>query len=336
MGIKISSLLSEKLEFECEVVTPMFIGGADKSKAELRSSSIKGLLRFWWRVVYGYMFDSIESMKAKESEIFGSNEKSSSFKVIIYEISKKPVKEILPGGKGYKVYSNSKNKEFFLKIIDYLAYGSLLEHVKETKRNEYIKEYYPVGTTFKISFIFKNLKFKNDILVAFKMLYFYGGIGAKSRNGFGCFRIIKDEKVLSKVEFKTKTYENIDIKNFLIFSKMTKNFKIDREYDKWEDALSDIGIVYRESRLSLENRHVFDKRAKIGLPIIAKGEKVPEEFKNNRLAKPLFIHVSKSKSKDKDKYFYKSSILLLPYYFDSCYNFWNNLIKELEKNIKKV
>ena len=32
-----------------EVVTPMFLGGADQSPDGIRPSSVKGALRFWWR-----------------------------------------------------------------------------------------------------------------------------------------------------------------------------------------------------------------------------------------------------------------------------------------------
>ncbi len=39
-------------DFTIEVVTPAFLGGSD-TNAELRSASFKGLLRYWWRVLYG-------------------------------------------------------------------------------------------------------------------------------------------------------------------------------------------------------------------------------------------------------------------------------------------
>lgn len=34
-----------------EIVTPMFIGGSDQQTAQLRPSSLKGALRFWWRAL---------------------------------------------------------------------------------------------------------------------------------------------------------------------------------------------------------------------------------------------------------------------------------------------
>ena len=57
-------------EFEIEVVTPMFLGGADPTKAELRVPSIKAAMRFWWRALYDG--NDIENMAKKEAEIFGS------------------------------------------------------------------------------------------------------------------------------------------------------------------------------------------------------------------------------------------------------------------------
>jgi len=39
----------KKVTFECEVITPMFMAGADGRKPELRPSEFKGMMRFWWR-----------------------------------------------------------------------------------------------------------------------------------------------------------------------------------------------------------------------------------------------------------------------------------------------
>lgn len=38
--------MSKKIIFECEVVTPMFLAGADGKTPELRAPSIKGAIRF--------------------------------------------------------------------------------------------------------------------------------------------------------------------------------------------------------------------------------------------------------------------------------------------------
>ena len=40
------------ITFELETITPMFMAGADGETFELRPSSIKGDMRFWWRAYY--------------------------------------------------------------------------------------------------------------------------------------------------------------------------------------------------------------------------------------------------------------------------------------------
>jgi CRISPR-associated protein Cmr1 len=54
------------------IVTPLFMSGSDKSKAELRVPSIKGVLRFWWRALALGRLGSVDKVREEESRIFGS------------------------------------------------------------------------------------------------------------------------------------------------------------------------------------------------------------------------------------------------------------------------
>ncbi len=312
----------EKIDFEVEVVTPLFMGGAEKEKAEIRGSSIKGLLRFWWRIANGNNYKSIKEMYKAESKIFGNTDNSSNFKIKIKSINNQPKSTNLPTGKTFNVKGHN------LGIIDYLAFGSLRDF------KNYIKQYYPEGTKFAISFTFYDKNAKKEVLQAFWLLEKYGGLGAKSRNGFGCFKIINGDEKLNDVKLKKEIYNNAEPKDFLIFSKEVKNFKLpnsssnSKNYNSWVDALSDAGLVYRKARLALEPRHVYHRRAKIGLPIIAFKEpisdKYKKEYKEGRLAKPLFLHVSKIKETE-----YQSSILVVPYTFNGNFDkkFWEDFFK---------
>ena len=71
----------KEIEFSCEIVTPLFLGGANSNKAELREASIKGMLRFWWRALYGD--EDYKSMRKRESEIFGSTESKSRVEISV-------------------------------------------------------------------------------------------------------------------------------------------------------------------------------------------------------------------------------------------------------------
>lgn len=346
--IEISKLKTEKITFECEVVTPMFIGGANKEDAELRGASIKGLLRFWWRVINGYKFNNVKEMLKKENEIFGSTENSSSFDIKLFSSNFQTSKNSLSPGIRYKdsitiIDRNTGNrykKEINLGIIDFLAFGSLIEYNKEKKSNIYLRRHIPVNTKFEIHILFKNSKYLKDILQSFIMLSKHGGIGSKSRNGFGCFKILNNNKLLDQYKIDNKIYENIEPKSFLIFSNKTKKINLPRTYDTWENALSYVGLLYRDSRLKLDNKHNYENRSKIGLPIIAKGEANAEPYKNLRLSKPLFLHVDKIKDNE-----YKSHLFLLPYQFKKLENqgtiyyfdqeFWDKFQGFLLNNINK-
>lgn len=58
----------EKITFECEVVTPMFLGNATK-ELELRVPALKAALRFWWRANQNPT--SIFELRNNEANIFG-------------------------------------------------------------------------------------------------------------------------------------------------------------------------------------------------------------------------------------------------------------------------
>lgn len=88
-----------KITFEVETITPMFLSGADQSKAELRAASIKGLLRFWWRALQAE--SDINKLRERESQIFGSSDEErgggSSFSLrILHDGQLKTVKEKFP------------------------------------------------------------------------------------------------------------------------------------------------------------------------------------------------------------------------------------------------
>jgi len=59
------------ITFDCEIITPMFLAGADGKTPELRPPSIKGIMRFWWRAING---EDIEKLGMEEGKIFGSSD----------------------------------------------------------------------------------------------------------------------------------------------------------------------------------------------------------------------------------------------------------------------
>ncbi len=74
----------QQITFNCEIITPLFLNGADGTTPELRPASIKGALRFWWRAMNGHLpledrKDEkgnvlFKGLKTMEGEIFGGTE----------------------------------------------------------------------------------------------------------------------------------------------------------------------------------------------------------------------------------------------------------------------
>lgn len=294
----------EKREYECEVVTPLFLGGADPKEAELRAPPVKAAMRFWWRALYEG--GNVEQMAKDESAIFGSTEKKSVVSVQLSADMAKTVPNDLPKGWPIPV----EGKTFNAYIIEYLAFGLLDPKLKP----KYIRKHIEEESRFKIIVTFPKHA-EDDVVSAMKSLISFGGLGARSRNGFGslhCDGLI--DYAFSKEG---------GLKPFTAFSQGAILFNQFNTYVKWEDALSEIGKVYRQARLDLEGkRHTWNKRALIAMPIEAQRENIPQSIRSGRHAKPYFLHVNKTDGK------YRGQILFLPYLYKAAPNDTTNRFKE--------
>ena len=285
----------DSVEFDLEVVTPMFLGGADPTKAELRVPSIKAAMRFWWRTLYNG--NDIKNMAKKEAEIFGSVANRAVVTVKLDSQSIKTVLKDLPPSN--KIMVTSKGKTFPISIIEYLVFG-LFDPKRKT--GKYLREYIEPKSRFKVIVAFPKNK-ESEVNKSLKCMISFGGLGSRSRNGLGslhCSALI-DHTVKNEG----------DLKSFTAFSKEAKLFDKFNKHAKWEDALSEIGTVYRAARLNLEDRHKFNKRGLIAMPIESKFERnIPQSIRNGRHAKPYFLHVNKTTGGQ-----YQGQILFLPYQY---------------------
>jgi len=278
-------------EYDLEVVTPMFLAGADQNNAEIRAASIKGQLRWWWRAINGNL--PLRDLKKGEEDIFGSTSKRSSFSIFISNQKIKIMNQNLPSGTKVNYRSHGR----FISIIDYLAFG-IAVYDKKVKGNVYTRPHIAPGSTFKIKFIFYDDSKMNEIDNAFKYFIQFGGLGSKSRNGFGSLSLINDLP-------QNQIPKNGERGKFTTFSSDSQLFLFN-QHNKWVNALVEIGDAYRRARLSLEHSHVFERRPLVARPLIVKNEGV---FIEDRHAKSFFLHVDKINGK------YQGKILVLPYQY---------------------
>jgi CRISPR-associated protein Cmr1 len=311
----------ERLDFECEVITPMFISGSNTKEVDLRSASIKGALRFWWRALYGSRFSSIADMKKEEGNLFGDTEKKSKIRLYV-DISTQFIisNDNLVNGRTFLVHGHP------LSIFDYLAFG-LCEYDRNQHRNVYKRKHIKPSSKFIIHFDFNNINNNSEqILKALSCLNSLGGLGAKSRNGFGCISI---KPLNSNISLPQITNFSGERKEFTALNNDCKLFTFQPQ-NRWEEALSDIGLAYRTARLSIEPRHSYQNRPLLAKPLIVRNENISI---NDRHSKPYFLHVSKLANNQ-----YQGSILYIPYnyYQNDKLEEYNNVCNKVNQELERL
>jgi CRISPR-associated protein Cmr1 len=306
----------DEVKVKLKIVTPLFLGGAEpESQPELRTPSIKGVLRFWYRAME-------PDYRSKEPTIFGSVKPEPSQAQFFLRIGQK--KNIRP-----EQWCMSKDRE-----LSYLAYGPVLR--------ESARPYIGPNGEFELIFTFKDSLPRDDrrsVLKALWCLTIFGGLGARSRRGFGSIQLENnltyDELSLPATFAGEKAFGNYLSEDFLpifrsvssvssfpdhtAFSAQT-SVLITTPFNSWENCLCKIAnlmLEYRKSLSSEDSRIIKEflrgngltsvpQRAMFGLPhnyffkntkakveVIAEVEKEEEkkEEEITRRASPLFIHV---------------------------------------------
>lgn len=182
----------KRIEAKFQVVTPCFLGGANhEEEAELRLPSIKGALRFWWRALnYSQIAKGaqkrnngiIANLREKEGKLFGTSDQDQGQSSLIMRLSAKSQKpleikapEILRDETGKKVGKGA----------IYLGYGVM--NIKAQLTRPCLKT--PFEFTLQIGA--KEQEHLKDVLPALKLLGLLGGLGSKSRKGYGSLNLIE-------------------------------------------------------------------------------------------------------------------------------------------------
>lgn len=289
----------EKIIFQCETITPMFLAGADGKTPELRPPSIKAALRFWWRAMNGHL--SLAELKEKEAGIFGGSgehEGRSKLSIRVKNLKGQVVSSKFPN---HMIRAFSKGKTFNINILEYLAYGT--QEYKKGIGQVFIREYFQVGTKFEIEINFANsLRQLIDLNEILGLISQVGGLGAKSRNGFGRF-IVKDLQF--NIVNLLQKHKKDQIANYLAFNKDTRLYKLNSDYKSWDECLANLGKIYKSSRENLEPRHKFEKRQFIASPILQNKRQVSLL---DRHTKPYFFVLNKNSRGG-----FEGKILFIPY-----------------------
>jgi CRISPR-associated protein Cmr1 len=269
----------KKIECEIEILTPMFLGGASqsvggKAVAELRAQSIKGVLRYWYRVLVGP-----EEVAQKESALFGSSDEKVGVSKIRMAVDRKTLlkcyeKTQFPEIKEYLFKHPTKG--FPMNPLNYLAYGPV-DNSKKIARTAFAP-----GGVFGLSLSYGLLTELHgaDLRKSLYLSVTFGGLGSRSRKGYGALSLLDAMAVLGDQSWFVpdnpgqalkniingkppvhpayrKEYPYLDTDTKLWFSKKTVS--------TWEEGLSMLGRDYHGWRQILK---VASGRENLGTPLL--------------------------------------------------------------------
>lgn len=163
-----------ELQVTLETITPLFLAGADGTTPELRPASFRGALRFWLRALLGgALGDDLKAIKATEVAVFGSTDAASPIIVRILTHADR---------------------------LTYAGYRPLLHNPQRTFKFE--------GWDTDQSFTVRILTrpgvpaISDAAMASLLLLISLGGLGRRSRRGFGSLQIqsskVSDGQMLSK------------------------------------------------------------------------------------------------------------------------------------------
>lgn len=307
----------KKVEFDCTVITPMFLAGAHQNKPELRVPSLRGELRWWLRALLGATsVQSAAGLFEEEKKVFGSVDAISAVSVrlsVVREASSK-------AGDLFQQYQQMQG-------MRYLWYSTNLGQ----NNRPYFE---PENTQFKVSFISKDDAALKKAVCALWALSICGGLGTRSRRGAGSFsaeitRSDIDQDLLpkfnanidpqnfgeqfSKVEQIFGGFSSSGVqKDWASFSKV-KIFRTGINAQSWQDAVNQVGNAcqnfrnrrqpdYQSVRNFIQNHTVPQniERAAFGLPLMFRYRTLPRNansaivsvnLDSDRRASPLWISI---------------------------------------------
>ena len=184
----------EATSITLKLTSPGFFGGANHGKKEdtlLRSPSLRGMLRWWWRTLYRDII-SEQEMEKLEDVIWGSTSTGKSLISIKITSHQNLKQELFNYKDRFNPTPEFKRKHNLMngqpQGLFYMTYG-MDEVVQQQPRRRF---YLDSGASWSLCVSARKGKSKlpeedirNQALSALSLLCRYGGIGSKSRKGFG-------------------------------------------------------------------------------------------------------------------------------------------------------
>ncbi len=187
------------IKFECQVLTPLFLGGADaRLNPELRAPSIRGAMRYWYRALLGGSMlvtsgtNELQILKENEARVFGTTEQGSAVTVRV-AYATEPVRASFQKDRA----SRTAEGGFLPTGKDYLLWS--MAATRQLPDREYIKP----DTKFSVT-----LGARQDVVAlraataAFWLLANLGALGARANRGAGSFQALLVDSQGDEIAFR--------------------------------------------------------------------------------------------------------------------------------------
>ncbi|MGH2638007.1 MAG: type III-B CRISPR module RAMP protein Cmr1, partial [Rhabdochlamydiaceae bacterium] len=194
-------------------ITPLFGGGVVAGEVDpvtpIRGSEIRGHLRFWWRATRGGLFgDDLAAMQKREGEIWGTtslkekkndteqaNDKQKDIPIRTVQIEV-IVNDVGKSKRPFDVQKNKKGNNVTQPagVPEYATFpllptnDDLRQKTKEQIEKEMKCVQHNIQFTLKITY---PDAYRNDIQATLWAWETFGGIGARTRRGFGALHLLK-------------------------------------------------------------------------------------------------------------------------------------------------
>src|SRR5437667_2047984 len=80
----------QEVTFTLRTLTPLFLAGADQTKAEIRAPTFRGLMRYWQRALVGGLVPDLDTVKNVEAAVFGATDIGSAVSIRVSAASSEP------------------------------------------------------------------------------------------------------------------------------------------------------------------------------------------------------------------------------------------------------
>lgn len=277
--------LMARRSYGIRLVTPAFVAGADQQDPRLRVSSIRGCLRWWYRLSLKAAGRSIAAIQREEADLFGSEALGQRVVLRLADMRLGPRRAL-----EYRSFSFDHQYLWFALRP---SRGSSLPVARPAV---------PAGTTFRLEVLIPpHLEDAESRLARFDQAVsswvLFGGIGLRCRRGAGSLWFESALPSGTPVPTGADSLRRVlEAAHAALASIST--FTLDSDvHGTWEEALAAVGGRYRGRRLEIRQRQGRHALPALGWPILGfpgDGTLVVRngsERRVERLASPVWVKV---------------------------------------------